>query len=72
MGEGLRHSGYRDFNASELCPGSDPDPRPVWVPGRGIVPVTSARLPCEQEGGQTGTHAEMPFLGFIASRACDH
>lgn len=26
VGEGLRHRGYHDFTACELCPGSDPDP----------------------------------------------
>lgn len=51
MGKGLRHSSYHDFNASELCPGSDPNPQPLWVPGGGNAPVTSARPLCEEEGG---------------------
>lgn len=34
--------------------------------------VTSARPQCEEEGGRAHMHTEMPFLGFIAPRACDH
>lgn len=49
--EGLQHSSYHDFNESKLCPGSDPNPRPLWVPGGGIAPVTPTQPPCEEEGG---------------------